>query len=300
MLVVDPDRPEVEPTPSTADVAVLDDSAAVPETARAGRRADLGRRIWFATWPKVAAITIGLFLWQLVVWSGWKPEYVLPGPAKVFAELGDLIADGTVIEAVAITMRRAAIGFALALAIGIAVGSVVASSKIVRSAVGSLITGIQTMPSIVWFPLAILLFRISEQAIMFVVALGAAPSIANGLITGVDHAPPILLRAGRAMGARGFTAYRHVVLPASMPSFVGGLKQGWAFAWRSLMAGELLVIIAGEPSVGSLLQNYRNLNNAAGLMAMMIVILAIGILVDTVFFGTLDRWIRRRHGLLAD
>jgi NitT/TauT family transport system permease protein len=300
MLVVDPDRAEVEPAPAAPDVAVLDDSATVPEAARAGRRADLGRRIWFATWPKVAAIAIGLFLWQLVVWSGWKPEYVLPGPAKVFAELGDLIADGTVNEAVTITMRRAAVGFALALAIGIVVGSIVASSKIVRSAVGSLITGIQTMPSIVWFPLAILLFKISEQAIMFVVALGAAPSIANGLITGVDHVPPILLRAGRAMGARGFTAYRHVVLPASMPSFVGGLKQGWAFAWRSLMAGELLVIIAGSPSVGSLLQNYRNLNNAAGLLAMMIVILVIGILVDTIFFGTLDRWIRRRHGLLAD
>jgi NitT/TauT family transport system permease protein len=300
MLVVDPDTPEVEPAPATADTAVLDDSAAVPDAARAGRRADLGRRIWFATWPKVAAIAIGLFLWQLVVWSGWKPEYVLPGPAKVFAELGDLVADGTVGEAVTITLRRAALGFALALAIGVVVGSVVASSRIVRSAVGSLITGIQTMPSIVWFPLAILLFKISEQAIMFVVVLGAAPSIANGLITGVDHVPPILLKAGRAMGARGMSAYRHVVLPASMPSFVGGLKQGWAFAWRSLMAGELLVIIAGSPSVGSLLQNYRNLNNAAGLMAMMIVILVIGIVVDTLFFGTLDRWIRRRHGLLAD
>ena len=106
------------------------------------------------------------------------------------------------------------------------------------------------MPSIAWFPLAILLFKLSEQAIMFVVVLGAAPSIANGLIAGVDHIPPILLRAGRVLGARGVTAYRHVVLPASLPSFVGGLKQGWAFAWRSLMAGELLVIIAGKPSIG--------------------------------------------------
>ncbi len=296
MLVVEPDASE---TPAAA-AGLLDDSAAVPEAARGRRRAELGQRIWFATWPKVAAIAIGLFLWQLVVWSGWKPEYVLPGPAKVFSELGDLISDGTVGEAIAITMRRAAVGFALALAIGIVIGSIVASSRIVRSAVGSLITGIQTMPSIVWFPLAILLFQISEEAIVFVVALGAAPSIANGLITGVDHVNPLLLRAGRAMGARGFTAYRHVVLPASLPSFVGGLKQGWAFAWRSLMAGELLVIIAGEPSVGSLLQNYRNLNNAAGLMAMMIVILAIGIVVDTLFFGTLDRWVRRRYGLLGD
>jgi NitT/TauT family transport system permease protein len=294
MLVVDPVAPD------TPAAAVLDDSAAVPEPARTPRHAGRGRRVWLATWPKLAAIGLALLLWQLVVWSGWKPEYVLPGPRAVFAELGDLIADGTVAEAMSITIRRAAVGFALALAIGVVIGSVVASSKIVRSAVGSLITGVQTMPSIVWFPLAILLFKISEQAILFVVVLGAAPSIANGLIIGVDHVPPILLRAGRAMGARGITAYRHVVLPASLPSFVGGLKQGWAFAWRSLMAGELIVIIAGEPSVGSLLQNYRNLNDAAGLMAMMIVILVIGIVVDTLFFGTLDRWVRRRYGLLTD
>ncbi len=294
MLVVDPVSPD------TPTAAVLDDSAAVPEPARAPRHVGRGRRVWLATWPKLAAVGLALLLWQLVVWSGWKPEYVLPGPRAVFAELGDLIADGTVADAMSITIRRAAVGFALALAIGVVIGSVVASSKIVRSAVGSLITGVQTMPSIVWFPLAILLFKISEQAILFVVVLGAAPSIANGLIIGVDHVPPILLRAGRAMGARGITAYRHVVLPASLPSFVGGLKQGWAFAWRSLMAGELIVIIAGEPSVGSLLQNYRNLNDAAGLMAMMIVILIIGIVVDTLFFGTLDRWVRRRYGLLTD
>ena len=139
-------------------------------------------------------------------------------------------------------MRRAAVGFALALVIGVLVGGVVASSRIARSAVGSLITGLQTMPSIAWFPLAILLFQLSEGAIMFVVVLGAAPSIANGLIAGVDHVPPILLRAGHGDGRRRrWPSFRHVVLPASMPSFVGGLKQGWAFAWRSLMAGELLV-----------------------------------------------------------
>ena len=159
----------------------------------------------------------------------------------------------------------------------------VSSSKIVRSAVGSLITGLQTMPSIAWFPLAILLFGLSEQAILFVVVLGAAPSIANGLITGVDHVPPVLLRAGHMMGATGISRFRHVVLPASMPSFVGGLKQGWAFAWRSLMAGELIVVLGA--SVGFLLQQYRNLADAPGLIAMMIVILVVGIVVDAVLFG---------------
>ena len=154
------------------------------------------------------------------------------------------------------------------------------------------------MPSIAWFPLAILLFKISEQAILFVVVLGAAPAIANGLIAGADHIPPLLLRAGRNLGARGLSAYRYVILPASLPSFVTGLKQGWAFAWRSLMAGELIVVIADKPSIGFLLQTNRNLADAEGLLATMIVILVIGVVVDSVVFGSLDRAIRRRWGLL--
>ncbi|MBI5087393.1 MAG: ABC transporter permease subunit, partial [Actinobacteria bacterium] len=148
------------------------------------------------------------------------------------------------------------------------------------------------------FPLAILLFKLSNGAILFVTVLGAAPAIANGLIAGVDHIPPILLRAGRVLGAKGWKQYRHIILPASLPSFIGGLKQGWAFAWRSLMAGELLVVIPGQPSVGYLLQVNRELANSSGLIATMIVILLIGILVDTCAFGVLDRKVRRRWGLI--
>ena len=278
-------------------IPVLDDSATVNARTQPPRGA-FARRVWLALWPKAAAVAIGLAIWQLIVWSGWRPEYVLPAPATVFERLGELIADGTVATALSTTAARAAWGFTMALVIGVVVGGFVSSSKIIRSAVGSLITGLQTMPSIAWFPLAILLFGLSERAITFVVVLGAAPSIANGLITGVDHVPPVLLRAGRMMGATGFAKFRHVVLPASMPSFVGGLKQGWAFAWRSLMAGELIVVLGA--SVGFLLQQYRNLADAAGLIAMMIVILIIGIVVDAVLFGSLDRAVRRRHGLIED
>jgi len=160
-----------------------------------------------------------------------------------------------------------------------------------------MITGLQTMPSIAWFPLAILLFQLSEQAITFVVVLGAAPSIANGIIGGVDHIPPGLLRAGRVMGARGWSRLRYVVLPAALPSFVGGLKQGWAFAWRSLLAGELLATALGKDSVGVLLENNRQFSDYEGLIAVMIVILVIGIIVDGLF-GALDKQIRRRYGLI--
>jgi NitT/TauT family transport system permease protein len=200
-------------------------------------------------------------------------------------------------NAVNVTMQRAIKGYALALVIGVAIGLAVSRSRVLRAAVGSLITGLQTMPSVAWFPLAILLFKLTDAAIMFVIVLGAAPSIANGLIHGVDHVPPIMLRAGRVLGAKGFSAYRHVILPAALPSFTAGLKQGWAFSWRSLMAGELLVIIAKSKSLGFLLASNRELVDAPGLMATMIVILVIGIIVDALFFAQIEKRLRHRWGL---
>jgi NitT/TauT family transport system permease protein len=255
------------------------------------------RQMWSTAWPKLAAVALAVFAWQAVVWSGWKEEYVLPGPDTVLPALFDMLATGKFWTAVSITMRRAVTGYALALVIGSVIGIAVARSRLLRSAVGSLITGLQTMPSIAWFPLAILLFGLTERAIMFVVVLGAAPSIANGLIAGVDHVPPLMVRAGRMIGAKGVNLYRHVVLPAALPTYVAGLKQGWAFAWRSLMAGELLVIVANRPSIGDQLQFAREFSRADQMLALMIVILVIGIVVDTVF-GRADMTIRRRRGLI--
>ncbi|MFI0450943.1 ABC transporter permease [Actinomadura sp. 6N118] len=253
-------------------------------------------RFWSALWPMITAVAIALGAWQLVVLSGWKDRYVLPGPTDMAPDFIDQLTSGSFWEAVALTMQRAVIGFALSIAIGVAVGVVVSQSRIARRAFGSLITGLQTMPSIAWFPLAILLFQLSESAILFVVVLGAAPSIANGLIAGVDYTPPILLRAGKVMGLRGINFYRHLIMPASLPSFVAGLKQGWAFAWRSLMAGELLVIIGDTTSLGVLLSQARELNDTPAMISYMIMILLIGILIDQLF-GVVDRAIRTRWGL---
>ncbi|WP_242900913.1 ABC transporter permease [Actinomadura terrae] len=257
------------------------------------------QRAWSAIWPMAAAALIGLLAWQVVVWSGWKEPWVLPGPKDTLPVFKDQVTSSRFWDAVALTMQRAVIGFALAIAIGVLVGALVSQSRILRRAFGSLITGLQTMPSIAWFPLAILLFQLSESAILFVVVLGAAPSIANGLITGVDYTPPILLRAGKVMGLRGVNLYRHLIMPASLPSFVAGLKQGWAFAWRSLMAGELLVIIGDTTSLGVLLSQARELNNTADMISYMIVILVIGIVIDQLF-GVVDRSIRTRWGLDQD
>jgi NitT/TauT family transport system permease protein len=261
-------------------------------------RKPLAVRLWAVVWPKLAALAFALIAWQLVVWSGWRPSYVLPGPITVFGRLATDIGGSDLPTAVAITLRRAAVGFGVAFVIGCLVGVAIVQVRALRIAASSFVTGLQTMPSIAWFPLAILLFGLSEQAILFVVVLGAAPSIANGLISGVDQIPRILLRAGRMLGARGVASYRHIVLPAALPSFVGGLKQGWAFAWRSLMAGELLVIVAGQTSIGVRLQQSRDFVDAPGLLSTMLVILLIGVVVDGFVFGSLDRSIRRRWGLL--
>jgi NitT/TauT family transport system permease protein len=260
-------------------------------------RPNLVRRIWAATWPQLLAVLIVLVLWQGVVLLELKPPWVLPGPADVLPRLWSDLSGGLPL-AIATTLRRAAVGFALALLIGSAIGLAIVRWRLLRAAVASLITGLQTMPSIAWFPFAILIFGLNEAAILFVIVLGAAPSVANGLIHGIDHIPRALLRAGQVLGARRMSRYRFVVLPAALPSFVSGMKQAWAFAWRSLMAGELLVIIASTPSLGVQLQLQRELSDAEGLLATMIAVLTIGIIVDLVLFGTLERRIRERRGLV--
>jgi NitT/TauT family transport system permease protein len=256
-------------------------------------------RLWGWAWPKLLAVGLVLAAWQLVVWAGWRPEYVLPGPATVLATLVDMLGTPKFWQAVATTLTRAVLGFCIALVVGTAVGILVARIRPLRLAVGALITGLQTMPSISWFPLAILLFGLNERAIMFVVVLGAAPSIANGVISGIDHVPPAYARLGQVLGAGPIDQYRHITLPAALPAYVSGLTQGWAFAWRSLMAGELLVIIAGRPSLGANLEFARQFSQADRLLATMLVVLVIGMLVDGVF-STAARRIRARWGLTGD
>jgi NitT/TauT family transport system permease protein len=278
-----------------ASLAGLDNLELGPQPGREFLRGNSAKLLG-GLWPKVLAIAIVLGIWQLVYISNYKPHDIFPGPATVLPNLWDQAHHYQLWQAIGTTLRRAVFGFALALVIGSLIGGLVSRIKPLRAAVGSLITGLQTMPSIAWFPFAIIFFGLNNAAIMFVIVLGAAPSIANGLIAGVDYTPPLLLRAGKTMGLRGIALYRYLILPASLPTFVAGLKQGWAFAWRSLMAGELLVIIAGSSSIGVLLSNDQNQADMASAMSIMIVILVLGILVDSLF-GALDRTIRRRRGL---
>jgi NitT/TauT family transport system permease protein len=252
-------------------------------------------RGWAGLWPMVLAIAIVLAVWEVIAASGWK-ELIFPAPGPTLANLWDQLGTGELWHAIGVTGLRAVIGFALAVVIGSVIGALVSRIPPLRAGIGSLITGLQTLPSIAWFPFAIILFGISTTTILFVIVLGAAPSIANGLIAGVDYTPPLLLRAGKMMGLRRLSLYRYLILPASLPAFVAGLKQGWAFSWRSLVAGELLVIIANQPSLGALLSADQDQADMQGATSIIIVILILGIIVD-MLFGVADRAIRRRWGL---
>jgi NitT/TauT family transport system permease protein len=255
-------------------------------------------RVWSGLWPKLGAVVLTVVIWQLVVWSGWRSPSALPGPWPVMERLAGDLSHPDFYAGVGVTLRRAALGYAIAAAAAIVIAILIARIELARRSVGSLLVGLQSMPSIAWFPLAILLLQRSEGAITLVVVMGAAPAIAAGLLSGIDHVHPLLIRVGRAMGADGLSLYRHVILPAALPAFVGGLKQGWAFAWRSLMSAELLVVAVNQTSIGQQLQSARNLSDTQQLLAIMVVIFVIGIAVDSMF-GVLDTAVRRRWGLLV-
>jgi NitT/TauT family transport system permease protein len=267
------------------------DALEVPVAPKVSR----GRRIWAAAWPKLLAIAIVLGFWQFLIWIEWKPSFAFASPADTFSALFD--SWDIIWDAMLTTMQRGVQGYAIAIVIGVAIGAAVARIPVLRAAIGSMITGLQTMPSVAWYPLALLLFKLSDGAIYFVIVIGAAPSIANGLISGVDNISPVLLRAGKVLGAKRFDSFRYVILPAALPSFVGGLKQGWAFAWRSLLAGEIIGGITGY-SLGQQLAINRDNADAAGVQAVMIVLFTIGVLVDVLVFSNLERKVRKRYGLV--
>jgi NitT/TauT family transport system permease protein len=255
----------------------------------------IGAKVWGAAWPKLLALVLALAIWQLIYLSGFKSA-ILPGPATTLTDLWHQLHTAQLWSATGTTLRRAVLGFAIALVIGTVVGALVSRIRPLRAAVGSLITALQTLPSIVWVPFAIILFGANTTAILFVIVMTAAPAIANGLIAGADFLPPLLLRAGKTMGLRRVSLYRHVIMPATLPAYVNGLKQGWVFGWHGLIAAEIVVIILGQPSLGVLLSNDQDQADMAGAIAIILVILVIGIAVD-VLFNAINGRIRNRWGV---
>jgi len=184
----------------------------------------------------------------------------------------------------------------MSLVIGTLLGLAMWSSSWLRRAIGPTVSGLQSLPSVAWVPAAIIWFGLTDAAIYMVVLFGAVPSIANCLVSGMKQVPPLFDRVGRVLGLSALGRIRYVLLPAALPGYLGGLRQGWAFAWRSLMAGELLVTL-GSFSLGRLLSTYQDQLDMAGAITIMIVILTIGILVDMAF-NQVNGVIRRRWGLV--
>jgi NitT/TauT family transport system permease protein len=234
-----------------------------------------------------------LVLWQALAMLKLWPEYVFPAPQKVFSTLFSGLIDSTLLIAIGISLKRIFIGYGVSVVLGGILGLMMGKYKLVDDTLGGLILGLQALPSICWLPLALLWFGLNEKAIIFVVVMGALFSITIAIDSGIRNVPRLYIKAGKNMGARDITLFWEVMLPASLPVIIPGLKQGWAFAWRSLMAGELLFVSMG---LGSLLMMGRELNDMSQVIAIMFSIAFISILVDKLVFGQIERNMRRKWG----
>ncbi|GAA2926573.1 MULTISPECIES: ABC transporter permease [Streptomycetaceae] len=250
--------------------------------------------------PPVVAVVLVALVWQLLVWAKVTEDYKLPPPSAVWNSVADMWLQGTLLEVVWTSVSRGLLGFLMAVAIGTPLGLLVARVKLVRAAIGPILSGLQSLPSVAWVAPAVIWLGLNDSMMYAVILLGAVPSVANGLVSGVDQVPPLFLRAGRTIGATGLRGTWHIVLPAALPGYLAGLKQGWAFSWRSLMAAE---IIASSPDLGlglgQLLENGRNNFDMPGIFLAILLILFVGIAIDLLIFSPLERRVLRGRGLLV-
>ena len=238
-----------------------------------------------------------LALWETGYRREWWNSYLFPGPSQVAEALVAGIRDGSLIIATRTSLMRLIAGFGIAMVLGTLLGIVNGTVPAVRRAVGPLALGLQTLPSICWLPLAVVWFGPSERAILLVTLMGALLAVMIAVSDGILSIPPIYLRAAKMMGARGPRLYREVLIPAAFPSIITGAKQGWAFAWRSLMAGELLSVSTGALGLGQTLMHGRDLNDMSQVLAVMTILIVIGVVADRLIFTQLENRVRRRWGL---
>ncbi len=240
---------------------------------------------------------IGLVLmWHIAASSGqWSP-IILPPPLDIAEYLHTAALDGSLLEACLVTLKRLMIGYLAGAILGVPLGLLMSSSEFFEDTLGALALGLQTLPSVCWVPLALLWFGQTETAMLFVVIMGTTWSVMIATDTGARNIPPIYARAARTMGSEGWHKWTHVILPASLPYLISGLKQGWAFAWRSLMAAEIYVTILTGFGLGYLLHYGRELNAMDQVIGIMLVIIWIGLLVDKIVFSPLERFLHKRWG----
>ncbi|MCP2638186.1 ABC transporter permease [Microbacterium sp. HD4P20] len=256
------------------------------------------RRFAAAALPPALFVAALLIVWVLAVQLfGLGPD-TLPPPSAVLGALGAAWESGLLVQAIATSLGRALIGFAIAIAVGTVLGLLLAEVRPLRRAIGPVISGLMVLPSVAWVPAATLWFGLTDALVYFVVLMGGVPSIVNGLISGVDQVPPQLRRVGRVLGASRLRLATTVILPAALPGYLAGLKQGWAFSWRGVLAAEIIAAGTGlAGGVGALLQEHRQAEDMAGVLAAILVILLIGIVVELAILAPIERGVLRRRGL---
>lgn len=232
-------------------------------------------------------------IWEIIYRLRIWPPYLFPSPGDVAQSLWAGLLDRTFLIGTWMSLKRIFIGYSISLLMGIVLGLFVARFKILEETVGSLIGVLQVLPSICWLPLAILWFGLNEWAIQFVVIMGAFLSIAIATDAGIKNIPPLYIRAARTMGVKKLDLYLRVILPAALPSILTGMKLGWSFAWRSLMAGELLFVSLG---LGQLLQTGREFNDMSQVMAVMLMIMGAGLFFDRLIFAPIQNRLHRQWG----
>lgn len=257
----------------------------------------LSRRKFDASDAANAALFIAAFVgvWQLIYMLGIWPENALPSPATVAVTMGKLAANGSLLVGVGVTMLRLVAGFAISIGIGVAVGLVMVRFRGFGKTMSSFAAGLLTFPSIVWAIFAILPFGYNDFAILFVVVMASVFSVMITTYSSIRNIPPIYLRAGRNMGARGFALFRHVMIPAATPSLILGIRQAWSFAWHALIGAEILITTLS--GLGYILHVGREFSSMEDIIATMIVIFAIGIVFDRVLFAKVEERVRSRWGL---
>jgi NitT/TauT family transport system permease protein len=246
-------------------------------------------------WSVLVFIAL-LFIWHLLVLAKIWSVVLLPDPLSVWEYLKTAAEDGTLLQASLVTMRRLLMGYAIGLGVGLPLGLLTARFKFCEDTLGVLALGLQTLPSVCWVPLALLWFGQTEAAMLFVVIMGTLWSVIIATDNGVRNVPPIFARAARTMGSKRLHTWLHVILPASLPFIVSGMKQGWAFAWRSLMAAEIYVTILTGFGLGHLLHYGRELNAMDQVIGVMFVIIVIGLLADKILFSPWERFLHHRWG----
>jgi NitT/TauT family transport system permease protein len=286
------------PPPEVEDLSRVEAGLDALDTPTVRGEGPRWRRIARAVLPPLVALLLMIGIWQALWAAAFWPEFQLPAPLAVWSTFEELVQSGQIADVLWTSIHRAVLGFLAGLVIATPLGLLVAKVRVVRAAIGPLLSGLQSLPSVAWVPAAILWFGLNDGSIYFVVLLGSVPSIANGLVAGIDQIPPILPRVGKTLGAGRLAAARHILLPAALPGYLAGLKQGWAFSWRSLMAAEL---IAQSPDLGLGLGAYLNqgssFNDMPTVLAAIFLILLVGVGIELTVFRPIERAVLRARGL---